>query len=229
MSAAAPPSEPGATRVALVIGATGLIGRELVHQLLTDDDYDSVRTFVRRPSGTEHPKLDERVVDFRDVRAQAEALEGEVLFSALGTTLRVAGSKSAQFAVDHDLNLAFAEVAAERRVPTYVLVSAAGASPHSPFFYPRMKGLLERAAQRLPFESLRILKPGLLDGERSESRPMERLALRLLRPLPAHPALAAVKPVPAAVVARAMRTLAADWSPGVQVVLPAQIALLGAE
>jgi len=68
-----------------------------------------------------------------------------------------------------------------------------------------------------------------LDGERSEARPLERMALGLLRPLPRWPALAALRPVPASVVARAMRTLAADWSPGVQIVQPAQIALLGAE
>ena len=223
----APTSRPGASRVALVIGATGLVGRELVRQLLADFDYDVVRTFVRRPSGLQSERLDERVVAMSDVAALGPALEGEVLFSALGTTRRVAGSTSAQFAVDHDLNLAFAEMAASRGVPAYVLVSAAGASPHSPFFYSRMKGQLERAVERLAFQSIRILKPGLLDGERSESRPAERFTQNLLRGLPKWTALSALRPVPAETVARAMRTVAADWSPGVQVVLPPQIALLG--
>lgn len=223
----APTSTSGASRVALVIGATGLVGQELVHQLLSDADYDSVRTFVRRPSGIRSERLDERVVDMGDVAALGPALEGEVLFSALGTTRRAAGSAPAQFAIDHDLNLAFAEAAAARGVPAYVLVSAAGASPHSPFFYPRMKGQLERAVERLGFQSIRILKPGFLDGQRSESRPVERFAQNMLRTLPNWPAFASLRPVPADVVARAMRTLAADWSPGVQVVLPPQIALLG--
>jgi len=235
MTDVAPALDTGATRVALVVGATGLVGRELVRQLLEDDDYDVVRTFVRRSSGRSHPKLDERVVDLTDVAALRPAFAGEVLFSALGTTVLAAGGKAAQFAVDHDLNLALAEAAALGQVPAYVLVSAAGAGAHSPFFYPRMKGLLERAVQRLPFESIRILRPGLLDGRpspggaRSEPRPGEERALQLLGWLPAWSALAAVRPVSVAVVARAMRVLAADWSPGVQIVQPAQIFLLGEE
>ena len=144
-------------RVALVVGATGLVGRELVAQLLADDDYDVVRTFVRRASGVTHVKLDERVVDFADLDALSPLLEGEVLLSALGTTRRAAGSTRAQFAVDHDLNLALAERAAARGVPAYVLVSASGAHPASPIFYSRMKGLLDRAVTRLPLQSIRIL------------------------------------------------------------------------
>jgi uncharacterized protein YbjT (DUF2867 family) len=229
MTDVAPALDSGATRVALVVGATGLVGRELVSQLLEDQDYDVVRTFVRRASGRAHGKLEERVVDFADVAAFASALEGEVLFSALGTTVRAAGGQAAQFALDHDLNLSLAETAAARGVPSYVLVSSAGAGTKNPFFYPRMKGLLERAVARLPFESVRILRPGLLDGERVEPRPGERLALQLLRGLPAWRALAGLRPVPVAVVARTMRVLAADWSPGVQIVEAPQIFLLGAD
>jgi len=231
----APASDSGATRVALVVGATGLVGRELVRQLLLDDSYDVVRTFVRRPGGVSHPKLDERVVDFSDVPSLAPLLEGEVLFSALGTTVAAAGSQAEQFRVDHDLNLALAQAAAGRGVPAYVLLSAAGAWARSPFFYPRMKGLLDRAALRLPFESIRILRPGLLDGRqspggsRSEARAGEEWALRLLGWLPAWPSLASLRPVSVTIVARAMRVLGADWSPGAQVVAPHQIFLLGEE
>jgi len=227
MTELAPALESGATRVALVVGASGLVGRELVRQLLRDDDYDVVRTFVRRASGASHTKLDERVVDFTDLSSWAAGLGGEVLFSALGTTRRAAGGQAAQFAVDHDLNLALAGAAAERGVPAYVLVSSAGAGAHSPFFYPRMKGRLERAVTQLSFESVRILRPGLLDGERPDRRPGEHLALGLLRALPAWLGLGGLRPVPVAVVARAMRIVAADWSPGLQTVESAQIFLLG--
>jgi len=229
MTPSAPPAALDAERVALVVGATGLVGRELVQQLLLDGDYDRVRTFVRRPSGQMHEKLDERVVDFASVEPIASAFAGEVLFSALGTTRAVAGGFAAQHAVDYGLNLALAQTAAQRGVPAYVLVSAGGAHPRSPFFYTRMKGRLERAVLQLPFQSIRILRPGLLDGPRTERRPLEAAALGLLRPLPGWALPAALRPVPVSVVARAMRTLAADWSPGAQIVLSEQIALLGGD
>lgn len=222
-------TESEARRVALVVGSTGLVGRELVSQLLEDPDYDEVRTFVRRPSGIEHPRLSERVVDFSRISDFSAALEGEVLFSALGTTIKQAGGRDAQYAVDHDLNLALAEAAAERGVPAYVLVSSAGASPSSLTFYLRMKGRLERAVSSLSFESVRILRPGLLGGERAQSRPGEGLAQTVLGRLPAWRVFDRLRPVPAAVVARAMRLLAADWSPGVQIASAEQVWLLGAD
>ncbi len=205
----------GAARRAVVVGATGLVGAELVRQLLADERFAAVATLVRRAGASPAPpRLVEHVVDFDAPDAWAPLVAGDVLFSALGTTIRAAGSQAAQYRVDHGYQLAAARAARATRVPTYVLVSSAGASPRSRIFYSRMKGELERDVEALALERTRILRPGMLDGERREHRTGERLALRLLRPLsPILPAPA--RPIHATVVARAAIAAALDPAPGV--------------
>jgi uncharacterized protein YbjT (DUF2867 family) len=198
---------------AVVIGATGLVGSELLRLLLADERFTSVVVLGRRPTGVAHDKLREHVVDFRAPASWSALVTGDVLFSALGTTLAAAGGQAAQYEVDHGFQLRVAEVARHNDVGTYVLVSSSGASPRSRIFYSRMKGELERDVEALRFPHTRILRPGMLDGERKEPRAGERWALRILRPLsPVLPP--AAKPIPAALVARAAMESAFDTAPG---------------
>jgi uncharacterized protein YbjT (DUF2867 family) len=198
---------------AAIIGATGLVGSHLLRLLLDDERFSSVVALGRRSVGLDHPKLRDAVVDFRAPASFAALVTGDVLFSALGTTLRAAGSEAAQYEVDHDFQLRVAEAARRNGVPAFVLVSSAGASPRARIFYSRMKGELERDVEALGFPRLRILRPGLLDGARREVRAGERWALRVLRPLaPVLPA--AARPVHVAVVARAAVRAALDPAPG---------------
>ncbi len=200
-------------RRAVLIGATGLVGGEILRALLPDDRFASVAVLGRRPTGVTHEKLRDHVVDFARPASFGELVAGDVLFSALGTTLRAAGSPAAQYEVDHGHQLRVAEAARRNRVPVYVLVSAAGASPRSRIFYSRMKGELERDVEALGFPRTRILRPGLLDGERRERRAGERWALRVMRPLaPVLPP--AVRPIRVEVVARAAVRAALDPAPG---------------
>lgn len=198
---------------AVVIGATGLVGREIVALLLADAAYSSVRVLVRRTTGVRHAKLDERIVDFDAPAVWSALVTGAVVFSALGTTLKVAGSKDAQYRVDHTYQLATARAAREHGVPCFVLISAHGASPTSSIFYSRMKGELERDVSALEFPRTRILRPGLLSGERKERRTGEELALSLLRPL-SSVLPAPLRPIPVKTVARAAVRAAADETPG---------------
>ncbi len=212
---------------ALLIGATGLVGSHLLRLLLEDERFTSVTALGRRPAGVAHAKLRDAVVDFRTPGSFAALVTGDVLFSALGTTLRAAGSQAAQREVDHGFQLRVAQAARRNGVAALVLVSSAGASPRARVFYSRMKGELERDVEALGFERLRILRPGLLDGERREFRRAERWALRALRPLaPALPA--AARPVHAAVVARAAIRAALDPAPGCARVEAGEIFRLGA-
>jgi uncharacterized protein YbjT (DUF2867 family) len=189
---------------ALVIGATGLVGNELVHLLLADDRFGEVLVFARRTTGITNPKLHEFLIDFNDSKSWSHLVVGDVLFSALGTTLKKAGSKEAQYQIDYQYQYDFAKAAAGNHVPVYVLVSSAMASVHSRIFYTRMKGELERDIRLLPFQYIHIMQPGMLEGNRKEKRPGEKIGLALLKFINKLGIALQQKPVPASVVAKAM-------------------------
>ena len=153
---------------ALIIGATGATGKDLLSQLLADDTYAEVHCFVRKPLALTHPKLHAHVVDFETPEAWADLVRGDVAFSCLGTTLAVAGSKEAQWRVDYDYQYHFAQQCKANGVPTFVLVSAAMANAQSKMFYNRMKGQLEDAVKALNFSCLLIFQPSILIRSNSD-------------------------------------------------------------
>jgi len=184
---------------AMVVGATGLVGGHLLDLLLDDERFKTVTILTRRSSGRKHDKLTEHIVDFDDEESWAHLLSGDVLFSAMGTTRKAAGSQDAQYRVD------VAYAAAGFGTKRYVLVSAAGADPDSRFFYPRIKGELEKAVLSLGFEHVTILRPSILEGKRQDSRFMERLGAGAVRFFGLFSKKARrYRPVHAEVVARAM-------------------------
>ena len=164
-----------------VIGATGLVGKQLVKKLLENDRFEKVRIFVRRSSGLTHPKLEEQIVDFSNDKTWKHLLKGDVLFSALGTTLKQAGSKEKEYEVDFTFNLKFAQKAKENGIENYVLISSVGANAKSQLFYPRMKGELDDAVLKTGFKNPAIMRPSSLTGDRAENRPMEKLAIPVVQ------------------------------------------------
>ena len=166
-----------------VIGATGLVGKQLVQQLLNDNRFEKVRIFVRRETGLKHLKLEEVVVNFAETETWQQYLNGDVLFSALGTTLKQAGSKENQYEIDFTFNLNFAQKAKENGIENYVLVSSVGANSKSSVFYTRMKGELDEAVAKIGFENLSILRPASLTGERKEKRIAEKISIPILNVL----------------------------------------------
>lgn len=171
-------------KTALVLGATGLVGRQLIQQLLDHPAYDKVVALVRRPLDVTHPKLHTEIVNFD--KPDADKIRGDDMFCALGTTLKAAGSKEAQFRIDCEYPAAFARLGKENGVRKFMLVSSVGSDAHSSNFYLRTKGDLEQRLQGLGFESLIIARPSFLLGHRQESRPGERAGIVLaqwLKPL----------------------------------------------
>ncbi|WP_062117397.1 NAD(P)H-binding protein [Aureimonas sp. AU40] len=162
----------------LLLGATGLVGGEVLKQALRDPRLTEIIAPVRRAIPAQG-KLRAAQIDFEHLPEQAEWWAAEAVISALGTTRRKAGSAAAFRHVDHDLTLSALRLARAQGTPTLALVSAAGANAGSPFLYPRVKGETEQAVKELGFSSATILRPGLIGGERSEHRAMERIALTL--------------------------------------------------
>ena len=198
---------------ALIIGATGATGKDLLSQLLADDTYNEVHCFVRKPLALTHPKLHAHVVNFETPEAWADLLHGDVAFSCLGTTLAVAGSKDAQWRVDYDYQYAFAQQCKANGVPTFVLVSAAGAKAQSKLFYNRMKGQLEDAIKALDFSCLLIFQPSVLIRSNSD-RSGENFTVKAFNFLNKLGILKRYRPMPTAVLAQRMRKEVATVAKG---------------
>ena len=188
---------------ALIIGATGATGKDLVNQLLNDKDFDEVDVFVRKPLNIENEKLKTHIVDFEKPEDWKDSVKGDVAFSCLGTTLKSAGSKEAQRKVDYDFQYNFAKAAKENEVEDYVLVSAYGANAKSKIFYSKMKGELEDAVKQLHFNKITIFKPGMLERKDSE-RSGEVLGSRIIKFANKFGLLESQKPLPTNVLVKAM-------------------------
>jgi uncharacterized protein YbjT (DUF2867 family) len=161
-----------------MIGATGLVGRLAAPKLLAQGW--RVEALVRRPSGLAHPLWREHVAAAGDWPSLVESLAVDAAVSALGTTMRQAGSETAFRAVDHDMVVGFARAAASGGARRMVVVSSVGSDPASANFYLRTKGEMELALEAVGFERLDLLRPGLLRGVRGGDRRMgERLAIAL--------------------------------------------------
>ena len=188
---------------ALVIGATGATGKDLVKQLLQDIDFEQVDIFVRKPTDIQNEKLKTHVVNFEKPEDWKNLVNGDVVFSCLGTTLKDAGSKDAQRKVDFDYQYEFAKAAKENDVDDYILVSAYGANPKSKIFYSKMKGELEEAVKKLHFNKITIFKPGMLERKDSE-RTGEVLGSRIIKFANTLGLFESQKPLPTDVLAKAM-------------------------
>ena len=199
---------------ALIIGATGATGKDLVTQLLADDTYSEVHCFVRKPLALTHHKLHSHVVDFEHPEVWADLLHGDVAFSCLGTTLAVAGSKEAQWRVDYDYQYNFAKLCRDNGVPTFVLVSAAGAKAQSKLFYNRMKGQLEDAIKALGFSCLLIFQPSVLIRSNSD-RGGENFTVKVIAFLNKLGLFKRYRPMPTAILAQKMRKEVATAPKGV--------------
>ena len=141
---------------AIIVGATGATGRDLLELVLANPMFDSVEIFVRRNPEIIHEKLITHIIDFDNPELWAKSVTGDVLFACLGTTRKDAGSQEQQWLVDFYYQMEFAKAAKKNEVPHYVLLSTVMASPNSHFFYTRMKGELEEAVKGLHFAKQRF-------------------------------------------------------------------------
>ncbi|HAX45136.1 MAG TPA: NAD-dependent epimerase/dehydratase family protein [Bryobacteraceae bacterium] len=201
--------------VAVVAGATGLVGRYLLEVLLEDSFYDQIVVLVRRPLERFERKLEQRMVDFENLRS-TDLAGGTHLFSCLGTTMKKAGSQAAFRRVDYDYPLMLARLGQEAGALRFMLVSSVGADPDAGSFYLRVKGELERDLEAIHFEATHVFRPAVLLGRREEARGGEEWAARLSRALEWMMAggLSKYRPMPAGVLAASMAAAGERGEPG---------------
>lgn len=170
-------------RTALVFGATGLVGRHLVEELIRSMRYTTVKVFTRRPLNIEHIKVVEHLVDISDVPSYSDNIRGDDIFIAIGTTLRKAGSVSREEETDRHMVVRIASEAKKRGAGRIAVVSSLGADATAKNFYRRIKGEMENDIKNLKFNRTVIARPSLLLGKREDFRLFEEVAKIIAIPL----------------------------------------------
>jgi uncharacterized protein YbjT (DUF2867 family) len=165
---------------AIVIGATGLVGNLILKELLNDNDFSEVRIFVRKPTGIINPKLKEIISPLEDIVSLSSEIRGDVLFNAMGTTIKKAGSQKEQQRIDRDMPIAFAKIASVNGVKMMLNVSSVGADLKGGF-YLKTKAEMENGTQAFFPKTIYHFRPSLLVGKRKEFRLMEKISSGVMK------------------------------------------------
>jgi uncharacterized protein YbjT (DUF2867 family) len=168
-------------KTAIILGATGLTGTELLKQLLNDDHYQKIILFSRKSTNIKNSKLTEHITDFDQLHKIEHLIIGDIIFCCLGTTIKTAGSKTAFRKVDFNYISDFALLAKQNGLNQFYLQSSIGADSQSNNYYLKIKGETENAIKKLNFESFTIFRPSMLLGNRIEFRFGETLAKLAMR------------------------------------------------
>lgn len=191
-------------KTAIVIGATGLVGQELVKQLIVSEEYTHIKLFVRNTIEFNSHKIELHQVDFDQINDWENEISGDTIFCCLGTTLKKAKSKEVQFKIDHTYTMLAVKSAIKNGCKTVVVVSSLGAKLNASNFYLATKGKLEADLRKLSPSHLFIFRPSILDGNRKEKRPFEQIALKLMRFLAKFGLLHKFAPTPIKILAEQM-------------------------
>ena len=164
---------------ALILGGTGLVGNQLVQLLIEDNRFETVEILTRRELDLREIKVLTHVVDFANFEDLPLNSKIDILFIAFGTTIKKAGSQAKQVEIDVNIPTKVMELAKKQGIEKCVLISSLGVSAKSPFFYSRMKAQLDENARKIGFNQLIIIKPSMLDGNRTEKRLGEKLSISI--------------------------------------------------
>ena len=167
-------------KTALIIGSSGLVGKQLISLLLESKDYDKVIAFNKREMGLNHLKLTQHLIDFENISSYKNLIIGDDFFCTIGTTIKKAGSKKAFRKVDFSYPKQFAEIAKTNNIKHFLIVSSLGADANSSNFYLKAKGEIEQFLININFESVSIFRPSILKGNRAEFRLGEKIGLTIM-------------------------------------------------
>lgn len=206
-------------RSALIIGATGLVGKSLVKQILDDYSYGKVKVAVRKKLPLEHHKLEQHIIDFDNIQSISEIFEADDIFCCIGTTIKKAGSQEAFIKVDYSYAFEAAKNGVLNGANQFLLISAIGADSDSSIFYKRVKGDIEDSVSKLGYNAVKILRPSLLVGQREENRLGEKIGIIVMKILSVFLAgkYKKFRAIKAESVAKAMLAIAKNDTEGVSV------------
>ncbi len=207
---------------AIIIGATGASGKELVNQLINDSTYTEIICLVRRKLNVHDSKIKEVIIDFDKLNDYKKYFSADVAYSCLGTTLKAAGSKEAQWIIDYDYQYHFAQISKENHVSTFVLISSIGANKDSKIFYSKMKGKLEAEVLKLDFNRTIIFQPPSLIRPNS-NRKGEIFGMKLIQFFNSIGLFKNYKPLHVSDLAKAMIIATQQLATGSYFISPKQI------
>lgn len=164
-------------KTAIIIGASGLVGKELSIQLLNNEAYSEVHVLVRKELDLKNVKLFQHVIDFDNINRYSNLIKGDDAFCCLGTTMKIAGSKEAFYKVDYEYVNNFARLAFQNGIKNFAMVSSMGANANSSVYYSKVKGEIEKAIIAYRFNATFICRPSMLIGERQDKRIGEEIGI----------------------------------------------------
>ena len=170
-------------RTAIIAGATGLIGSQVLELLIADNSYDKIIAITRKPLSVSDNKLQNLVINFADLSAYADQLKGDDVFCCLETTIKQAGSKDAFRKVDFQYPVSLAKLTSTLGARQFLLITALGADKKSSIFYNKVKGEVEEEIEKIGFDSYHIFQPSMLIGQRTDERAGERVGQTVMKVL----------------------------------------------
>lgn|SRR5690606_35016118 len=199
-------------KTVIILGATGLTGDSLLHQLLEDERYSRIVLFSRKPTGMQHPKLHEYLVDLFELSKYQSVFKADHVFCCIGTTMAKTPNKETYKAIDYGIPVSAAQLCKQNNIPVFIVISSMGANQKSKLFYSRTKGLMEQEVLKYGIKNTYILQPSLIEGDRKEKRTGEWIFKQLSKAMPFLKVgpLKKYQPVSADHIARAMVHLAND-------------------
>lgn len=202
-------------KIALVAGATGLVGKQLINELIANNIYEKIIVLARRELSISHPKLEVKLINFDSLDEVVFTEKIEACFCALGTTQKKSG-REGLLKVDYEYVLKLAQLSRKMEIPKFVVVSSQGANHNSSFFYMRTKGQMEEAVKKVGLKTVYIVRPSLITGEREEFRMTEEMGYYLYKSL--QPLMVGkfkkMRPVSGLQIARCMIDLAENSEQG---------------
>lgn len=196
-------------KTAIILGATGAVGRELLSLLENDSRYSTIKLFLRHSTGNKSPKVQEHIIDLLELEKHAEAFTGDEVYCCIGTTKVQTPDTETYRKIDYGIPATAAKLAKKNGISTFIAISALGADTNSRIFYSRTKGEMQEAVIGEAISKTHLLQPALIVAERKETRVMEKAAagfMWLINPLLGG-AAARYKSIRATVIAKAMAWL----------------------